>query len=265
MQDQSTAHVVPFNYEGAELRTLLIDDTPWFVTPDACRMLELRDTSSALKMVDDDDKMTLRRSDTPQFFEGIAAQVQMLTVVNESGMWSLIFQSNKDKARKVRRWVTGEVLPAIRRTGSYNAAPAPALEGPELFARALVEAQHMLSAKDEQIAELAPKAEVADRILTADGDLDFRDAAQSLTRAGIKLGRQRLFTLCDQHYDWIFRSQADGKWRVRQSAIEAGWMTVIPQSHYHPKTGVLVLDPPQPRITPKGLQRILSDHGGKAA
>ena len=46
-----------------------------------------------------------------------------------------------------------------------------------------------------------------------------------------------------------------------QSAIDAGWMSVIPQSHYHPTTGVLVLDPPQPRVTPKGLQRLLTDWG----
>lgn len=117
----------------------------------------------------------------------------------------------------------------------------------------------------EEVAELKPRAEVADRILEADGDFDLRDAAQSLTRAGIKLGRQRLFKLLNEHYDWIFRSNADGRWRVRQTAIEAGFMSVIPQSHYHPKTGVLVLDPPQPRVTPKGLQRILSDHTSDGA
>lgn len=134
--------------------------------------------------------------------------------------------------------------------------------GPELLARAVLEAQAMLEAKDAKIAELEPKAEVADRLLDAEGDLSVRDAAQALTRAGVKVGQNRLFSTLESRYRWISRSPGDGRWRVKQSAIEAGYMSVIPQSHYHPKTGVLVLDPPQPRVTPKGLQRILTDHGG---
>ncbi|WP_181411320.1 phage antirepressor KilAC domain-containing protein [Mycolicibacterium fortuitum] len=173
----------------------------------------------------------------------------------------------RERVERFQSWVFGTVLPEIRRTGSYS--PTPALTGSELLAHAVLEAQAMLAAKDEElaaraevIAELEPKAEVADRILTAEGDLSVRDAAQSLTRAGIKVGQNRLFATLEKHYGWIGRSPADGRYRVKQTAIEAGYMSVIPQSHYHPKTGVLVLDPPQPRVTPKGLQRILVDHGG---
>ena len=134
-------------------------------------------------------------------------------------------------------------------------------ESPELaMARGLMAAQQILTAKDERIAELEPKAEVADRFLNAEGDLAVRDAATALTRAGIKTGGQRLFKMLAEDYRWIYRGQADGKWRVYQTAIEAGWMSILPQSHYHPKTGVLVLDPPQPRVTPKGIARIIRDH-----
>lgn len=106
--------------------------------------------------------------------------------------------------------------------------------------------------------ELAP---VAGKFLDAEGDLSVRDAAQALTRAGVKVGQNRLFALLDERYGWIKRAVGDGRYRVIQSAIESGYMSVIPQSHYHPKTGVLVLDAPQPRVTPKGVQRILVDHG----
>ncbi|PIB80527.1 phage antirepressor KilAC domain-containing protein [Mycobacterium celatum] len=146
---------------------------------------------------------------------------------------------------------------AIRTREAETAAPA--LSGPELLAHAVLEAQKMLAAKDERIAELEPKAEVADKLLDAEGDLSVRDAAQSLTRAGIKVGERRLFAELDRR-GWIKRALGDGRYRVMQSAIDAGYMSVLPQSHYHPKTGVLVLDPPQPRITPKGLQRLLSDY-----
>lgn len=145
----------------------------------------------------------------------------------------------RERVERFQSWVFGTVLPEIRRTGSYS--PTPALTGSELLAHAVLEAQAMLAAK---------------------GDLSVRDAAQSLTRAGIKVGQNRLFATLEKHYGWIGRSPADGRYRVKQTAIEAGYMSVIPQSHYHPKTGVLVLDPPQPRVTPKGLQRILVDHGG---
>lgn len=136
--------------------------------------------------------------------------------------------------------------------------------GTELLALAVLEAEQMLNQKDEQIAELEPRAAVADKILDATGDLSVRDAAQSLTRAGIKVGQNRLFAVLDKQCRWISRAAGDGRYRVMQSAIEAGWMSVIPQSHYHPKTGVLVLDPPQPRVTPKGLQRLLADFGAVA-
>ena len=109
--------------------------------------------------------------------------------------------------------------------------------------------------------ELAP---VAGKFLDAEGDLSVRDAAQALTRAGVKVGQNRLFALLDERYGWFKRAVGDGRYRVIQSAIESGYMSVIPQSHYHPKTGVLVLDAPQPRVTPKGVQRILVDHGGAA-
>lgn len=250
-----------FTYRSQEVRTVLIDGDPWFVAADACKALTIRDTSSAMKMVDEEDRRTLYRSDTPHLFDDVAPQVQMLVVINEPGLYALIFQSDKGEAKAFRYWLTHDVLPQIRRTGTYSSAPA--LEGPELLARAVLEAQTMLAAKDERIAELEPKAEVADRLLDADGDLSVRDAAQSLTRAGVKVGQNRLFTVLERK-GWVRRAAGDNRYRVMQSAIEAGYMSVLPQSHYHPRTGVLVVDPPQPRVTPKGLQRLLTEHGAAA-
>lgn len=172
-----TTDLMPFTYKGTQLRTVVIDGEPWFVAADACAMLELRDTTSAMKMVDDDDKQNIRRSDTPHFFEGMAPQVQTFTAVNESGIYALIFQSNKDKARDVRRWVTREVLPAIRKTGSYSVAPQfaiPQTMGEALrlaadqFDRAELEAARA-DAAESKVAELEPKADLADAILIAQG------------------------------------------------------------------------------------------------
>lgn len=138
-----------------------------------------------------------------------------------------------------------------------NSLVAAQPKGPELLALAVIEAQAMLEQKDALIAELEPKAEVADKLLDAEGDLSVRDAAQSLTRAGLKVGQNRLFTILESK-GWVRRA-FDRRFRVMQTAIERGYMSVLPQSHYHPRTGELVIDPPQPRVTPKGLQRLLQD------
>ncbi|QMU22536.1 BRO family protein [Gordonia rubripertincta] len=248
------AALAPFDYQGQTVRTVVIDGEPWFVAADVARILGYRMASDMTRRLDDEDRGT-RSVRTP-------SGEQDMTVVNEPGLYQAVLGAQSAGAREFKRWVTHTVLPEIRKTGSYNVTPA--LEGPELLARAVLEAQQMLAAKDERIAELEPKAEVADRILDADGDLSVADAAKSLSRAGVKVGQNRLFTLLANQYGWIYRA-ADNRWRVKQAAIETGWMQVIPQSHYHPRTGVLVLDPPQPRITPKGLQRILVDHGGHPA
>ncbi|WP_334023928.1 phage antirepressor KilAC domain-containing protein [Nocardia terpenica] len=142
-------------------------------------------------------------------------------------------------------------------TESGARTPVSSLSDDELIDRALEVSKRRVAALTERVAELEPQAEVAAKLLDAEGDLSVRDAAQSLTRAGITTGQQRLFAELAER-SWIFRA-GDGRWRVMQYAIEHGYMSVLPQSHYHPKTGELVLDPPQPRVTPKGLQRLLSD------
>ena len=245
-----TTDLVPFRYDGMPVRTVVIDGEPWFVGGDVARALGYVNPSDALARLDADD----RRYATLALSEGSREVSRERTVVNEAGVYQLVFGSSLPDAARFRRWITHDVLPAIRRTGSYSVTPQ--LQGAELLARAVLEAQSMLAAKDAQIAELAPRAEVADRLLDADGDLSVADAAKALTRAGIDTGATRLFAQLER-MRWIYRGQSDGRWRVYQSAIETGWMSVIPQSHHHPRTGELVMDPPQPRVTPKGLQRLM--------
>ena len=249
-----SAALVPFTYGTAAVRVVMIDGEPWFVLADLCAVLDIANVGNVAARI---DEAAIRQTDIRS-----GGQMRAMTVVSEAGMYEVVIRSDKAEAVTFRRWITGTVLPEIRKTGGYNAAPQ--LTGPELVALALVEANRMLEAKDERIAELEPKAELADKLLDAEGDLSVKDAAQSLTRAGIKVGQNRLFSLLERHYHWIGRAAGDGRYRVMQAAIESGWMSVLPQSHYHPKTGVLVLDPPQPRVTPKGLQRILVDQGADA-
>ena len=126
--------------------------------------------------------------------------------------------------------------------------------GSNLLALAVIEAQAMLTAKDQQIAELEPRAEAWDELASADGDYEVADAAKILARAGVETGRQRLF---GQLHDigWIYRG-TQSKWKARQTAVDAGYLAEKPMSHHHPRTGELVLDPPQVRVTVRGIERL---------
>jgi phage antirepressor YoqD-like protein len=185
-----------------------------------------------------------------------------MVTVTEAGLYTLIIRSRKPEAKNFRRWVTHEVLPAIRKTGAYSIAAAI----PQTYAAALRAAADESERADREragrelaetrVAELAPRAHVADELLDAKGDLDVGDAAKVLARAGIRTGKQRLFAELEA-LRWVYRHRADRKWRIYQTAVDAGYMRGLPQSHKHPRTGLKVVDPPQPRVTPKGLQRLL--------
>ncbi len=246
-----SAALVPFTYADTAVRVVMRDGEPWFVLADLCKVLDISNVGNVAARL---DEAGVRQADIRS-----GGQMRAVTVVNESGMYEVVIRSDKPEAAAFRRWITGEVLPQIRKTGGYSTQPA--LSEDEIVHQALAITARRVEELTERVAELEPKAEVADKLLNAEGDLSVRDAAQSLTRAGIKVGATRLFNTLEKQYGWIGRSPADGRYRVKQTAIEAGYMSVIPQSHYHPKTGVLVLDAPQPRVTPKGLQRLLVDHG----
>ena len=114
----------PFEYGPHELRTVIIDDEPHFLAIDICRSLNLSDTNKALKGLDDDEK--LKRT----LF--VSGQNREVYLVNESGLYNLIFRSNKPNAKAFRKWVTSEVLPQIRKRGTYSLIDTDEKSLPEL-------------------------------------------------------------------------------------------------------------------------------------
>ena len=99
-----------FKNNEFSIKSLVIDNEPWFVGKDVAAALGYRDTSDALKKhVDNDDKLTRRFADSGQNRE--------MYIINESGLYSLILSSKLESAKRFKRWVTSEVLPAIRKTG----------------------------------------------------------------------------------------------------------------------------------------------------
>ena len=103
---------------GFRVRVTELDGQEWFVAKDVCDILEMSNPTQALESLDDDEKGTCPMESIDQ--------VRTMTIINESGLYALIFRSRKPNAKKFRRWVTGEVLPAVRRAGSYSLASSQA-------------------------------------------------------------------------------------------------------------------------------------------
>lgn len=242
-----------FERDDWSVRTVVIDGDPWFVARDVCVALGITNGRDALSRVDADGVGTTDVIDS-------LGRTQQASIVSEPGLYELIFQSRKPEAKAFKRWVTHEVLPSIRRTGGYTAMP-------QTYAAALRELASSVEAREAaeaQVKALEPSAAAWDHLASAEGDYMVGDAAKILSRdPAIQLGQNRLFSRMSE-LGWVYRARGDNRWRVYQDAVEAGWLAEIPQSHYHPRSGQLVLDSPQVRVTPKGLRELHRRLGGTA-
>lgn len=146
-----------WNYEGAEVRTVQIDGEPWFVLTDICRELDLANPTMVAKKLDNDERT--------KFDLGRQGET---TVVNESGLYTVILRSDKPQAKPFRKWVTSEVLPSIRKHGSYSV--------------------------QSQFANLSPQLQVLIQMETRQKQIEARQAEQATALAGLE---QKLQNTCE--------------------------------------------------------------------
>lgn len=177
------ANIQVFEYQNNKVRTVDVDGEAWFVLKDVCEVLHLGTTAKVAERLDDDEK-GMNQIHTP-------GGTQNVTVVNESGLYHVILRSDKPEAAPFRRWVTNDVLPAIRKTGSYN---APQLTRSQLLATALIAAHEELEEKDKRIAELTPKGVFADAVSASGQSILVGEMAKLLSQNGIQMGQNRLFS-----------------------------------------------------------------------
>ena len=166
-----------FNYSGQEVKTIVIDNQPWFVAKDVSDVLGFRDPYTATRGLDDDEKLL------HTLF--VSGQNRETTVINESGLYSLILKSNKEEAKQFKKWITHEVLPTIRKTGGY-------ISNEDLFIQTYLphadsQTQLMFRAtletvrkQNEKMAIMQPKADYFDRLVDRNLLTNFRDTAKEL-------------------------------------------------------------------------------------
>lgn len=196
-----TAALSIFRFDGADVRTVVIDGEPWFVLSDLCALLGVgnaRDVAARLAP----DQKGVGQIDT-------LGGRQNMTIVNESGMYEVVIRSDKPEAVRVRRWITNDVLPAIRRTGTYSTAPAL----PQSYADALrelasaVEQREVLAAK---VAVDAPKVAYVDEFVAPDDVILFKVAAAQLGLSEPEF-RDRLVAA-----KWCYRHRIGARWSQSQ-------------------------------------------------
>ena len=219
-----------FNFEGARIRTLTIGEEPYFVGKDVAVVLGYRDTADALKKhVDDEDKLTRQFADSGQRRE--------MKVINESGLYSLILSSKLPTAKRFKRWVTSEVLPAIRKHGAYATEDTidRILGDPDFGIRLLqdlktereirkaLEVQNAI--QTQQIAELQPKASYYDVVLNCKDLLSVSTIAKDF-------GKSAQWLNSFLHEKGI-QFKRGGVWLLYQKYAEAGYT----QTKTDPYTG----------------------------
>lgn len=232
------------NPEFGRVRTTVIDGEPWFVAADVCHALDIGNPSDALNRLDDDERTLVS-------IEG-ASNGKPVNGVNEPGLYSLVLGSRKPEAKAFKRWITHEVIPAIRKTGGYQVPQTPA----EQMAQGLLAAQKLLAERDETIAKqkeqidtLTPKGIFADSVSASDTTILIGELAKIIKQNGTDMGQNRLFQwLRDKKY-LIGRKGTDYNMPT-QKAMKLGLFTIKETTINHSDGHVSISK--TPKVTGKG-------------
>lgn len=228
---------------------------PMFVAKDVCAALGLGNSRQALARLDDDEKGVIS-TDTP-------GGEQQMQAVNEPGLYVLVLSSRKPEARAFKRWVTHEVLPALRRDGGYMVARAD--ETPEeTMARALLLAQGTMERQKRRIAGLEaeneamrPKALFADAVAASDGTCLVGELAKMLRQNGVEVGQNRLFAMLRE--DGYLGKGGQNRNVPTQRSMEMGLFRIKETAVTHADGRVTINR--TPKVTGKGQRYFLGRYG----
>ncbi|EII2106063.1 phage antirepressor [Staphylococcus pseudintermedius] len=222
-----------FNFEELPVRTLTVDDEPYFVGKDVAEILGYSKARNAIaKHVDFEDK-----KDAP--IQGPLGGTQKMTIINESGLYSLIFSSKLESAKRFKRWVTSEVLPAIRKHGIYatDSVIEQTIQNPDYIIHVLTEFKKEREGRlvaEQQVQELKPKATYYDLVLQNKSLLsvskiakDYGMSARALNKLLHELGVQYkqgdIWLLYAKHQDKGYTQTSTYALDEKHSKVTTKW------------------------------------------
>lgn len=233
-----------FSFEGRQIRALTIEGEPYFVGKDVAEVLGYSNSRKAIAdHVDSEDKGV-----TKCYTLG---GTQQTTIINESGLYSLILSSKLPDAKKFKHWVTSEVLPTIRKHGAYmtDAKAAAIVTDKGSLADLLQQAAEQLKRKDIQIEQMKPKALFADAVSTSDTPILVGELAKILHQNGVSMGQNRMFRwLRDNGY--LISKKGTSYNMPTQRAMELGLFKIKENAITHSDGHVTITK--TPKVTGKG-------------
>lgn len=221
-----------FNFQSNNIRVINQNNEPWFVAKDVCDVLEIKNTSDALKRLDNDERARFN----------LGRQGETNTI-NEYGLYSLVLASRKPEAKSFKRWVTHEVIPSIRKYGTYMTPDTieKVLTDPDTIikiATQLKEEQAKRMAAEAQVEKQKPKVLFASAVEASETSILIGQLAKIITQNGVKIGQNRLF-------EWLRDNGYLGKKgshynEPTQYAMERGWFEVTERTLNNPDGSVRV-------------------------
>lgn len=205
--------------EFGAIRTIEKDGEPWFVGKDVAAALGYKEpTKAAREKVDDDDK-GVSKIDTP-------SGIQEMTIINESGLYSLVLSSKLPTAKKFKRWVTSEIIPSIRKHGAYMTPETleKVLLSPDTLmqlAQNLKDEQEKRKVLETKIEQDKPKVLFADAVASAKTSILIGELAKLLKQNGVDIGQNRLFEWMRQN-GYLIRRQGSDYNMPTQRSMEQG-------------------------------------------
>lgn len=233
------------NEQFGQIRVVERDGEPWFVAVDICGALDIANSRDALTRIDEDEK-GVALTDT-------LGGAQEVAVVNEPGLYSLVLGSRKSEARAFKRWITHDVIPAIRKTGMY-ATPATVeamLANPDTMIQVLQafkdEREQRLALETRVVAD-APKVAFAYAVETSTDSCLVGQLAKIIRQNGYEIGANRLFEYLRKE-GYLCRAGSNRNMPTQRS-MEAGWFEVKESVLENPDGSIRVVR--TPKVTGKG-------------
>lgn len=231
------------------VRIILQDNEPWFVAKDVCDCLEINNSRQALSRLDNDEKNSVILND------GTAGNPEK-SIVNEYGLYSLVLSSRKPEAKEFKRWITHDVLPSLRKYGTYS-LNIPRTLPDALKAYASEIEQHN---KTKALLEAQrPKVIFADAVSTSDTDILIGDLAKLLNQNGHSIGQNRLFERL-RNEGFLISRKGSSYNSPTQRAMEMGLFRIKETAITH-SDGRVSLNK-TPKVTGKGQLYFINRYKG---